>query len=617
MVGGTFGSSELVGTIEFLYHPFPIIHEFYQPGDLVIGRIPSHIFFFDSTPSFGEQPTRMLNDQPVSVPKEYQNILALAFAVKEINENPVILPNITLGFHILNSYYIARMTYKATLGLLSTQQRFVPNFKCDSQKHLISVIGALASETSANIATILGIYKIPQPPGFEEFLQMIRPSWSKGDGFIQEFWEQAFSCTLKRPDLHEENDRMCTGEEKLDSIPATLFERSMTGRSYNVYNAAYAVAYALQAMYTSRSKQKRWMEGERLGFQNVEPWQVLPLSVCNNHCHPGSSKKKKEGEKFCCYDCVFCPEQMISEQKDMDVCVKCPEDHHSNTHQTICIPKYISFLSYKEPLGIILATLAISFSLITVLVLEIFVKHQDTPIVKANNLSLTYVLLISLLLCFLCSLLFIGQPWTVTCLLRQTMFGIVFSMALSSVLAKTITVVVAFMSTKPGSGMKKWMGKKMPNSIVLSCSLLQAGICTLWLMTSPPFPDKNMHSLDGKIILECNEGSAIMFYSVLGYMGFLAIVSFMVAFLARKLPDSFNEAKFITFSMLVFCSVWISFVPTYLSTKGKSMVAVEIFSILASSGGLLGCIFTPKCYIIILRPNLNKREQLIRRNKIK
>ncbi|XP_060137192.1 vomeronasal type-2 receptor 26-like [Zootoca vivipara] len=810
---------------------------------------------------------------PSSVPKNYQHILAFAFAVKEINENPNILPNISLGLHILNSYYTARMTYKATLSLLSARHRFVPNFKCDNQNNLIALIGGCMSEISANMAIISAIHKTPQltygsflplkgvqslfpflyqmvpneayqhmglvrllqhfrwtwiglgsvdddrgdrflqtmmpllsihgicyafvtripkwnyvdemidfalqhfesyakifeanssmenpsvffiygePPSFQvlrmllfaaplfslpplnkvwivtshwdfashslqknwdmqafhgslsftvpsshlldfhNFIHKLRPLWAKGDGFIQFFWEQAFSCSFKisKGQQEEENSKACTGDEKLEGLPGILFEMDMTGHSYNVYNAVYIVAHALHAIKKSSSRSRRIMQGGELAFPNVQSWQlhsflrhitfnnsvgdsvhfddngelvasfdvtnwwifpngslvrakvgrldsqaplgkelrinddqilwhpsfnqVLPISVCNDNCYPGYSRKKKEGEKFCCYDCAPCAEGMISKQIDMDACVKCPEDQFPNMDQTQCIPKAVSYLSYKETLGITLAILAISFSFITTSILGIFVKHKDTPIVKANNRTLTYILLVSLLLCFLCSLLFIGQPGKFICLLRQTAFGIMFSVALSSTLAKTITVVLAFMATQPGSRMRKWVGKRMANSIVLSGSFLQAGICSLWLCTFPPFPHMDMHSVTGEMLLECNEGSALMFYCVIGYMGSLAIVSFILAFLARKLPDSFNEAKFITFSMLVFCSVWLTFVPTYLSTKGKYMVAVEIFSILSSNAGLLGCIFFPKCYIIVLRPELNNREQLIRKTK--
>ncbi|XP_053120147.1 vomeronasal type-2 receptor 26-like [Hemicordylus capensis] len=848
--------------------PVDIPHEWYKPGEILIGEIVTLIHYIIPTLQFKEHPSRETNIFPGLVLKHYQHVLALAFAINEINETPSILPNITLGFHIYDSYGNEQMTYRSTLDLLFKSRGFLPNYHCGIQKNVIGVIGGLNSDISLRMAEILGLYKLPQIsygsvesttsngvhlssfyhmvpdeslqylgivlllrhfrwkwvgiitqdgdvgqhfsealevelsqngmcsaftdkgkkmaifdsfneffnnfisaipafmdskananiiygesafiwlavmlhvkkwiplegtfsleemcaqkvwittaqidftltvylkdfdiqtlqgaisfsfhskelPGFQKYLQMIKPLWAKGDGFIKEFWEQAFDCSMANSNVPEDMDGTCTGEERLEDLPGHLFEMRMTGRSYNIYNAVYAFAHALHSMSQSRPRSRQMEDRGKLGALIVEAWQLHsliqrisfnntageeiifnrngeiaagfdisnlitfpnnsyirvkigkldpqdppdkmltihdekiqwqsaftqlpPLSLCNAICSPGFSSRKKEEEKFCCYDCVPCPEGMISEQEDMDSCMTCPKDHFPNKGQYQCIPKIPNFLSFQEPLGIILAFVAIFFSAITALMLGIFIKHQDTPIVRANNRSLTYLLLISLLLCFLCSLLFIGKPKPITCLLRHTAFGIIFSIAISSVLAKTITVVVAFMAYKPGSIFRKWVGKRLAYWTVISCSLVQVGICAVWLGTTPPFPDLDMHSLSGEIIVTCNEGSVTMFYCVLGYMGFLAIVSFTVAFLARKLPDSFNEAKFITFSMLVFCSVWLSFVPTYLSTRGKYMVVVEVFSILASSTGLLGCIFSPKCYIIVLRPDLNKREHL-------
>ncbi|XP_077334592.1 vomeronasal type-2 receptor 26-like [Lithobates pipiens] len=277
---------------------------------------------------------------------------------------------------------------------------------------------------------------------------------------------------------------------------------------------------------------------------------------------------------------------------DSKSCRKCPDDEWPNENTDQCIPKSVEFLSYTDDTIVALfSAVSIFCCLLTGLILGVFIHYQDTPIVKANNRNLSYLLLVSIMLSFLCVFLFLGRPVDVTCMLRVTSFGVIFSVAVSSLLAKSIMVCIAFKATKPGSPWKKWMGGTLSNSIMSTCSLVQVIICITWLSISPPFQDRDTHSYQEKIIIQCNEGSVIGFYSVLGYMGFLAVVSFIIAFFARTLPDSFNEAKYITFSMLMFCSVWIAMIPAYLSTKGKDMVSVEIFAIMASSIGLLGCLF--------------------------
>ncbi|XP_047387762.1 vomeronasal type-2 receptor 116-like [Sciurus carolinensis] len=328
-----------------------------------------------------------------------------------------------------------------------------------------------------------------------------------------------------------------------------------------------------------------------------------PHSVCSESCDPGLRKSPQEGKPACCFDCTPCPEDEISNQTDMDQCVKCPDHQYANTERNHCLQRTVTFLAYQDPLGMALACTALCLSALTAAVLGVFLRHQHTPIVKANNRTLSYILLISLTFCFLCSLLFIGRPNTATCTLQPIAFELVFTVAVSTVLAKTLTVILAFKVTAPGRRMRRLLVSGAPNYIIPSCSLIQLTLCGVWLGTSPPFVDSDTHSEHGHIIITCNKGSVTAFYCGLGYLGSLAMGTFTVAFLARKLPDTFNEAKFLTFSMLVFCSVWLTFLPVHHSTKGRVMVAVEVFSILASSAGLLGCIFAPKCYVILLKPH--------------
>ncbi|XP_063289581.1 vomeronasal type-2 receptor 26-like [Pelobates fuscus] len=336
-----------------------------------------------------------------------------------------------------------------------------------------------------------------------------------------------------------------------------------------------------------------------------------PRSVCSDNCVAGFWKVPQRGQPVCCFDCVLCPDGTISNQTNSVNCFNCPEDQWPNSKRTMCIPKVIEFLSYEEPLGLVLASFSVVFSLVSLMVLFVFIMFRETAMVKANNRNLSYLLLLSMTACFFCCLAFIGTPVKLTCTVRQALFGLTFSVCISCILAKTIIVVIAFKATKPGSNLRIWVGYQTAALVVFSSTSVQVIIIMVWLVMFPPFLESNTQLMVGKILLECNEGSLEMFYCTLGYLGFLSLVSFVVAFLARNLPDSFNEAKHITFSMLIFLTVWASFIPAYLSTKGKYVVAVEVFAILLSTLGLLGCIFCPKCYIILLRPSMNTREHLM------
>ncbi|XP_068135874.1 vomeronasal type-2 receptor 26-like [Hyperolius riggenbachi] len=449
-----------------------------------------------------------------------------------------------------------------------------------------------------NGSLFINLHKV-DIPGLKDFLLTANPEKYPKLRMLRSIWKSRFT--------HADITNKVLNLSTLEQIYLDTENFRVT---FQVYAAVYSLAHALHEMYPHKVK-----DGPRAKSSLIwQPWKT-PTLVCSESCRQGYHKVPMEVIHRCCYTCAPCIEGEVTNNTG-GCCWKCPDDSWSSVGKDKCVPRPIEFLSFEDVLGVFLLTVTFLFCFFNSIVVGVFIKHKNTAVVKANNQSLSFILLLSLILSFLCVLLFIGQPTEMSCLLRHAAFGIIFTISVSSVLAKTVTVIVAFRGTKPGWTFKRWLKRYFSISLLIVCSSGQVVICVFWLVLSPPFPEQDTQAELGKIILQCNEGSVTLFYTVIGYMGCLAVLSFIVAFSVRKLPDTFNEAQYITFSMLVFCSVWISFIPAYLSTKGKYMVAVEVFSILASSAGLLGCIFIPKCYIILLRPELNTRSCLTTKKKL-
>ncbi|XP_041441609.1 vomeronasal type-2 receptor 26-like [Xenopus laevis] len=428
-----------------------------------------------------------------------------------------------------------------------------------------------------------------------------------------ELWEQTFSCKwLDQEKFHAlmANGTMkaCTGEEKLESLMMELEHRV----SLHVYTAVYAIAWALHNMLYCTHGYGALHAGTCATISSFYPWQLL-------HYVRNVNFKTKDGSHVffdangnppAMYDIVNWRVSANSSLEKVTVGrfdVNSPDGTIFNVYGAEMI--WINHTQLSSHLQLIFIDPNYYG------ILGVFICYKKTPIVRANNYFLSCLLLFSLFLCFLCSLGFIGYPQPEKCLLRQVAFGMTFTFCISCVLAKTITVVIAFNATKPGSRLKRWTGVKVSYCVLLVCTLIQTFLCVMWLILSPPFPEFETDKKPGAIIINCNEGSSIAFWCMLGYLGLLATISFIVAFLARRLPDSFNETKFITFSMLAFLSVWVSFIPAYLSARGMYTVAMEVFAIMSSSLAVVICIFLPKCFIVLFRPKLNSREHLMGKSR--
>ena len=77
------------------------------------------------------------------------------------------------------------------------------------------------------------------------------------------------------------------------------------------------------------------------------------------------------------------------------------------------------------------------------------------------------------------------------------------------------------------------------------------------------------------------------------------------SFKIRNIPENLGEAKRIAFSMYIFMFSLLVYHPIEFSVDGWYVTVVDCVTTVLTSYGFLCCIFLPKVYIIILRPELN------------
>lgn len=342
----------------------------------------------------------------------------------------------------------------------------------------------------------------------------------------------------------------------------------------------------------------------------------VPRSICKEICPPG---KRQTAEISCCWECINCGYDEISDAYGSKNCTKCPTDTIPNPDHTECLDVPIVHINYTNPIGLAFLVIGLLGFLASLCVALLYVKNNRTPVVKASNRDLSYMLLFCIAMCYLAPFVYLADPSNVVCVLSQVWFYLFYTTCIVILGAKTNKIVILFQERVPRSKLSSGLGKYRHVLFVVCTALTEIIIIVIWVSVDRPSPytDKSNNRM---YIRNCrpstsSAGDACR-YILMAILILASLTCSYFAYKARKLPDNFNEGKFIAFSMYILVISWLAFYPVYLNIQYMYSVVVLSATTIVAATGLLFCMFWPKIYIIIWRPHKNTKhymqEQLTR-----
>ncbi|KAI5745297.1 hypothetical protein M8J76_009889 [Diaphorina citri] len=350
-----------------------------------------------------------------------------------------------------------------------------------------------------------------------------------------------------------------------------------------------------------------YLEGElRLNMSAIQfklSHPSPPESVCSLPCDIGQAKKYVEGES-CCWHCFNCSQYQIRLPSDETQCLTCPEGTKPDLLRQNCLEIPAMFIEITSTWAIGAMALSSTGILMTLLIVGVFIRHNNTPVVKAAGRELSYVLLFGILLCYLVTFVLVLKPSDLVCAIQRFGAGFCFTVVYAALLTKTNRISRIFNAGKRTA--------KRPNFITPKSQLMICGglvlINGVWMLVSPPRAIHHYPSREDNILV-CSSFINASYMIAFGYPIFLIVVCTVYAILTRNIPEAFNESKHIGFTMYTTCVIWLAFVPLYFGTGNHMPLRITTMSVTISLSAsvTVACLFSPKLYIILLRPDRNVR----------
>uniref|UniRef100_H2MGY1 Glutamate receptor, metabotropic 6b n=1 Tax=Oryzias latipes TaxID=8090 RepID=H2MGY1_ORYLA len=376
----------------------------------------------------------------------------------------------------------------------------------------------------------------------------------------------------------------------------------------NISNPGYKVIGQWTNHLRLNVEEMQWSGGER----------KIPESVCSFPCEPGERKKMVKGVP-CCWHCELCDGYQY--QLDEFTCDMCPFDMRPLKNRTGCRPTPIIKLEWSSPWAIIPVFLAILGIFATTGVIGTFIRFNDTPIVRASGRELSYVLLTGIFLIYLITFLMIAEPSVAVCAFRRLLLGLGMCISYSAMLTKTNRIYRIFEQGKKSVTPPKFISPTSQLIITFILISVQVLGVFVWFGVVPPHTNIDYEELKppnpefARGILKCDMSDLSLIYC-LSYSILLMVTCTVYAIKSRGVPETFNEAKPIGFTMYTTCIIWLAFVPIFFGTSQSTekmfiQTTTLTVSMSLSATVSLGMLYIPKVYVIIFHPeqNVQKRKR--------
>ncbi|XP_014343315.1 ceramide-1-phosphate transfer protein isoform X1 [Latimeria chalumnae] len=331
---------------------------------------------------------------------------------------------------------------------------------------------------------------------------------------------------------------------------------------------------------------------------------TAPVSVCSEDCLPGQ-KRKQAGPNICCFYCLTCPEGTYLNQSNLYECRSCHKDQWAPEGSPMCYERTKEYLSWKNNISLVLVSISTLGLVLTAAASIFFTVNLNTPVVKAAGGKLCLFMLVCLACCYCSVCLFIGKPTYVTCILRQLVFPISYTACLSCLVLRSFQIMCIFkMAARLPVSFDYWVKHNGQYIFIYMVTAVQIFLACFWIGISDNEPLFDYHFKDA-IVLKCGEYTTRAIITEVAYTGLLSALCFIFSYTGEELPRNYNEAKCITFTMLIY---FISIICYFMFDKAQSERNTTmwlVICILARLYGILGGYFFPKCYIILFKPKQN------------